>query len=105
MIIRAEHKAKIAPYAIYSLKLIQENKLPYGAKCLLLMMLSFPDTWNFTEQRLADLMQEDIQTILNWLTVLENFGYFHRDVVVKLDKSQLPVAWLVTEEPIEVNNG
>lgn len=102
MIIRAKHDGKNAPYTILSRELIQENKLPYGAKCLLLLMLSFPDTWNFTEQRLADLMQQDIQTILNWLTVLENFGYFHRDIVIKFDNSQLPVAWLVTEEPIEV---
>lgn len=102
MIIRAKHDGKTAPYTILSRKLIQENKLPYGAKCLLLMMLSYPDTWNFTEQRLAETMGEDIQTILNWLTVLEKFGYFHRDVVVKFENSQLPVNWLVTEEPIEV---
>ena len=99
MIIRAKHDGKTAPYTILSRELIQENKLPYGAKCLLLLMLSHPDTWNFTEKRLAEAMGEDIQTILNWLTVLEKFGYFHRDVVVTIGNSQIPVAWLVTEEP------
>lgn len=99
MIIRAKHDGKKSPYTILSRELIQENKLPYGAKCLLLMMLSYPDTWNFTEQRLADMMQENIQTILNWLAVLEKYGYFHRDVVVTIGNSQIPVAWLVTEEP------
>jgi len=103
MIIRSKHDGKKAPYTILSRDLIQENKLPYGAKCLLLLMLSFPDTWNFTEQRLADLMQEDIQSILNWLAVLEKYGYFHRDVVVKVENSQLPVAWLVTEYPLGGN--
>ena len=99
MIIRSEHKTKIAPYAIYSKKLIQENKLPYGPKCLLLLMLSYPDYWDFTEQKLADTMQEDIQTILNWLAVLEKYGYFHRDVVLTIGNTKLPVAWLVTEKP------
>lgn len=99
MIIRAKHDGKTSPYTILSRNLIQENKLPYGAKCLLLLMLSFPDTWKFTEQRLAEMMHEDIQSILNWLAVLEKFGYFHRDVVVTIGNSQIPVAWLVTEEP------
>ena len=103
MIIRAKHDGKKSPYTILSRDLIQENKLPYGAKCLLLLMLSYPDTWNFTEQRLADMMQEDIQSILNWLAVLEKYGYFHRDVVVKVENSQLPVAWLVTEYPLGGN--
>lgn len=103
MIIRAKHDGKTSPYTILSRELIQENKLPYGAKCLLLLMLSYPDTWKFTEQRLAEMMHEDIQSILNWLAVLEKYGYFHRDVVVKVENSQLPVAWLVTEYPLGGN--
>ena len=102
MIIRAKHNGKTAPYTILSRELIQENKLPYGAKCLLLLMLSYPDTWNFTEQRLAEMMSEDIQTILNWLAVLEQFGYFHRDVVAKIGNTTIPANWLVSEFPIEV---
>ena len=99
MIIRSKHDGKESPYTVISRELIQENKLPYGPKCLLLLMLSYPDTWNFTEQKLADTMQEDIQTILNWLAVLEKYGYFHRDVVLTIGNTKLPVAWLVTEKP------
>lgn len=102
MIIRAKHDGKSFPYVIISRKLMQENQLPYGAKCLLLLMLSYPDTWDFTEQRLADLMQEDIQTILNWLEVLTQHGYFHRDVAIQFGESKLSVDWLVTEFPTEV---
>lgn len=102
MIIRAKHDGKSFPYVIISRKLMQENQLPYGAKCLLLLMLSYPDTWDFTAQRLADLMQEDIQTILNWLEVLTQHGYFHRDVVVQFGESKLSVDWLVTEFPTEI---
>lgn len=102
MIIRAKHDGKSFPYVIISRKLMQENQLPYGAKCLLLLMLSYPDTWDFNEQRLADLMQEDIQTIINWLAVLTQHGYFHRDAVVQFGESKLSVDWLVTEFPTEV---
>lgn len=103
MIIRAKHDGKNAPYVILSRDLIQEKKLPYGAKCLLFLMLSYPDTWKFSEQKLAEMMNEDIQTIINWLTVLKNYGYFHEDVVVKIGDRDLPVAWLITEYPAEAN--
>lgn len=103
MIIRAKHDGKLAPYTIISRQLLQENQLPYGPKCLLLLMLSYPDTWNFTETKLAEIMQEDIQTIRNWLAVLKNYGYFHENVVVKIGDRDLPVAWLITEYPAEAN--
>ena len=99
MIIRAKHEGKTSPYVVISRNLLQNSKLPYGPKCLLLLMLSYPDTWNFNENKLAETMQEDVQTIMNWLAVLTNYGYFHRDVVVTIGNSQIPVAWLVTEEP------
>ena len=102
MIIRAKHDGKTSPYVIISRKLIQEQQLPYGAKCLLLLMLSYPDNWDFTEQRLADLMQEDIQTIFNWLEVLVQFGYLHKNVAVPYGDSYISVGWLVTEYPMEV---
>lgn len=102
MIIRAKHDGKSFPYVVISRKLIQENKLPHGAKCLLLLMLSYPDDWIFSETHLADKMQEDIQTIINWLEVLVQFGYLHKDVLLPYGESQIKVGWLVTEVPMEV---
>lgn len=102
MILRAKHDGKNAPYVILSRDLIQEKKLPYGAKCLLLLMLSYPDTWNFSEQKLAEMMNEDIQTIINWLTVLTQYGYFHKHVSIPYGDACLPVDWLVTEYPMGV---
>lgn len=102
MIIRAEHKSKVAPYAIYSQRLIQDRQIPYGPKCLLLLMLSYPDTWTFTEKFLSDAMAEPIDTIQSWLEVLNRFGYFHRDVAIKISDSFVPVPWLISEYPIEV---
>lgn len=102
MIIRAKHDGKTSPYVIISRKLIQENKLPYGAKCLLLLMLSYPDNWNFTEANLAEMMQEDIQTIINWLAVLTQYGYLHKNVDFQYGFSSITVDWLITEYPMEV---
>lgn len=99
MIIRAEHKAKVAPYLIVSQKVIFDNRLPYGPKCLLLAMLSYPDTWNFTETYLAEILQEDVQTIINWLGVLIKLGYLHTNVKVPYGDSYLTVSWLITETP------
>lgn len=100
MIIRARHEWKTAPYAIISRQLLQENQLPYGPKCLLLLMLSYPDTWNFSVDYLADIMAEPAATIRTWLNVLSHFGYFHEYVDVVLGESRMSVDWLVTENPV-----
>ena len=97
MIIRAKHDGKTSPYVIISRKLIQENQLPYGAKCLLLLMLSYPDNWSFSEPFLAEKMHEDIQVIINWLEVLVQYGYLHKNVTVPYGDSSISVGWLVTE--------
>lgn len=102
MIVRAEHNGKTAPYVILSRKLIQEHTLPYGAKCLLLMMLSYPDNWSFNEPYLAEMMDEDIQTIINWLEVLAQNGYIRKHVVVPYGNSYIEVGWLISEYPMGV---
>lgn len=104
MIIRAKHDGKTHPYVIVSRKLIQDNQLAYGPKCLLLLMLSYPDTWNFTEKFLAEALGEPISTTRSWLNMLKDAGYFHEDVVVNIGDTKLPVAWLITEDPVEVKN-
>ena len=102
MIIRAKHDGKFSPYVVISRKLIQENQIPYGAKCLLLLMLSYPDNWAFNEPHLAEMMNENIQTIINWLEVLVQYGYLHKDVTIPYGDSYINVGWLVTEYPTGV---
>lgn len=102
MIIRAAHNGKDAPYTIVSRKLLQENRIPYGPKCLLLLMLSYPDTWKFNVSHLADMMLQSEATIREWLNTLNQLGYFHENVTVQYGNSRLPIAWLVTEDPLEV---
>ena len=99
MIIRAKHDGKTAPYVIISRKLIQDNQLPYGPKCLLLLMLSYPDTWNFTEKMLATAMAEPETTIRTWLDTLNKLGYFYEDADIEFGETRIRVNWLVTEEP------
>ena len=102
MIIRAKHDGKSSPYSVISRKLLQENAIPYGPKCLLLLMLSYPDTWNFNITNLADIMLQSESTIREWLNKLKELGYFHENVMVAYGNSRLPIAWLVTEDPLEV---
>jgi hypothetical protein len=65
-------------------------------------MLSYPDNWSFSAENLAKTMQEDIQSILNWLEVLVQYGYLHKDVTVPYGDSSISVGWLVTEYPMGV---
>ena len=102
MIIRAKHNGKTDPYVIISRKLIQENQLPYGPKCLLLLMLSYPDYWNFTIANLSVTMGEPISTIQDWLIVLYRNGYFNTDVSVQVGDTSIPAKWLISEYPVEV---
>lgn len=104
MIIRAKHDGKTAPYSIISRNLLQENQIPYGPKCLLLLMLSFPDTWNFNITCLADMMLQSEATIREWLNKLNELGYFHEDVNIEFNGTHMHVRWLVTEEQSGVKN-
>lgn len=98
MIIRAEHNGD-APYSVISRELLQENRIPYGPKCLLLLMLSYPDNWNFNANNLSDTMGEPVTTIREWLNILNKFGHFHENMTVKFGGSTVTVDWLVSEKP------
>lgn len=103
MIIRAEHDGKTAPYAVISRKLLQENRIPYGPKCLLLLMLSYPDNWNFNITNLADTMLQSAATIREWLETLKKLGYFHEDADIEFNGLHMRLDWLVTEDPLGGN--
>lgn len=102
MIIRAAHNGKDAPYTIVSRKLLQENRIPYGPKCLLLLMLSYPDTWKFNVSHLADMMLQSEATIREWLNTLNQLGYFHENASMEFGGACLSIPWLVSEYPLEV---
>lgn len=99
MIIRAEHNGD-SPYSVVSRELLQENRIPYGPKCLLLLMLSYPDNWNFNANNLSATMGEPVATIREWLNTLNKLGYFHENVTMKFNGSTLTVDWLVSEKPL-----
>ena len=104
MIIRAAHNGKDAPYTIVSRKLLQENQIPYGPKCLLLLMLSYPDNWSFNITHLADTMLQSEATIREWLTVLSELGYFKESATFEVAGSRVKVDWIVIEDPLEVKD-
>lgn len=104
MIIRAEHNGE-APYSVISRNLLQENKIPYGPKCLLLRMLSYPDNWTFSVDSLSEATGEHPTTIREWLDVLNTMGYFHKNVTMEFGGASITIDWLVSEYPIEVKHG
>lgn len=99
MIIRAEHNGE-SPYSIITRELLQENRIPYGPKCLLLLMLSYPDNWNFNEHNLSATMGVPVTTIREWLNTLKKIGYFHENVSIKLGEATVMVDWLVSEKAL-----
>lgn len=99
MIIRAEHNGD-APYSVVSRELLQENRIPYGPKCLLLLMLSYPDNWNFSANNLSATMGESVATIREWLNTLNKLGHFYENVTMKFNGSAVTVDWLVSEKPL-----
>lgn len=75
---------------------IRDNNLSATARFLLIFMLQLPETFNFSEQELANQTGEGLRSVQNALKELETYKYFHRV------KDGNDTIYHVYEEPTEV---
>ena len=69
---------KTADYTVMSNAHFKEKEMSLKAKGLLSMMLSLPDTWDYSIAGLVALSKDGKDSVMNALTELENLGYLIR---------------------------
>lgn len=73
---------KTADYTVISNNHFKEREMSLKAKGLLSLMLSLPDTWDYSVSGLAVLSKDGKDSVMNALAELEEFGYLKRTKVV-----------------------
>ena len=73
---------KTANYTVISNSHFKEREMSLKAKGLLSLMLSLPDTWDYSVNGLAVLSKDGKDSVMNALAELEQFGYLKRTKVV-----------------------
>lgn len=95
MIERAEH---VRNYTTIQNELIQDNRISFEARALMLFMLSLPDDWDFSTRGLATLTGLSTGTISRLSQELEQFGYLERNA--KREGGRFAsYDWTIREEP------
>jgi hypothetical protein len=90
---------KTANYTVLSNYHFKEKKMSLKAKGLLSLMLSLPDSWNYSISGLVALSKDGKDSVMSALTELEKFGYLIR-VRITNDKGQFSgIEYNIYEEP------
>ena len=77
----------------------KEKRLSLKAKGLLSLMLSLPDTWNYSVSGLVTLSKDGKDSVMSALAELEKFGYLERERLVN-DKGQFSgIEYNIYEQP------
>ena len=74
-VIRAEHKTDCTKIPV---SIIQNKELSYEAKAILILILSFPENWNFSIDLLTQYTLEDEVVVSKAILELEAAGYIER---------------------------
>lgn len=91
---------KTKNYTVLSNYHFKEKKMSLKAKGLLSLMLSLPDTWNYSVSGLVALSKDGKDSVMSALSELEKFGYLVR-VKLTNEKGQFNgVEYNIYEEPI-----
>ena len=68
-------------FTIYSNSLVRDKQLSFGAKGVLNVILSFPDSWNITVKGLTAYCKEGRDAVTSAIHELEAAGYIERHTV------------------------
>lgn len=94
---------KTKNYTVLSNYHFKEKKMSLKAKGLLSLMLSLPDTWNYTIAGLVSLSKDGKDSVMSGLSELEKFGYLIRTQTTN-EKGQFSgIEYHIYEQPQEVN--
>lgn len=90
---------KTSNYTVLSNYHFKEKKMSLKAKGLLSLMLSLPDTWNYSISGLVALSKDGKDSVMSALAELEKFGYLNRTQMIN-DKGQFAgVEYNIYEQP------
>ena len=90
---------KTANFTVMSNFHFKEKKMSLKAKGLLSLMLSLPDTWNYSVSGLVTLSKDGKDSVMSALAELEKFGYLTRERVVNSKGQFAGVEYNIYEEP------
>ena len=94
---------KTKNYTVLSNYHFKEKKMSLKAKGLLSLMLSLPDSWNYTVAGLCSLSRDGKDSVMSGLSELEKFGYLIRTQKVN-EKGQFSgIEYNIFEQPQETN--
>jgi len=92
---------KTKNYTVLSNYHFKEKKMSLKAKGLLSLMLSLPDSWNYTIAGLCSLSKDGKDSVMSGLAELEKFGYLIRSQKVN-EKGQFSgIEYNIFEQPQE----
>lgn len=92
---------KTANYTVLSNYHFKEKNMSLKAKGLLSLMLSLPDTWNYTIAGLVSLSKDGKDSVMSALAELEKFGYLIREQKVNKKGQFSGVEYNIFEQPQE----
>ena len=77
----------------------KEKKMSLKAKGLLSLMLSLPDTWNYSISGLVTLSKDGKDSVMSALAELEKFGYLERERMTNSKGQFSGIEYNIYEEP------
>lgn len=90
---------KTSNFTVMSNHHFKEKKMSLKAKGLLSLMLSLPDTWNYSVSGLVKLSKDGKDGVMSALAELETFGYLTRERLVNEKGQFAGVEYNIFEEP------
>ena len=94
---------KTANFTVMSNYHFKEKKMSLKAKGLLSLMLSLPDTWNYSVSGLVTLSKDGKDSVMSALAELEKFGYLSRERVINNKGQFAGIEYNIFEEPQQIN--
>ena len=92
---------KTRDYTVMANHHLRNTALSLKAKGLLSLMLSLPETWDYTTKGLATICKDGVDSICATVRELENNGYVTRRRI-RNDKGQLTITeYTILEQPIQ----
>lgn len=90
---------KTANFTVMSNYHFKEKKMSLKAKGLLSLMLSLPDTWDYSVSGLTTLSKDGKDGVMSALNELEKFGYLTRERVTNSKGQFAGIEYNIFEEP------
>ena len=98
MVIRVE---KTKDYTVMSNYHFRDKDISLKAKGLLSVILSLPDTWNFSVEGLASICKDGVDSVRTALNELIAFGYIEKTERVRDEKGKLRgIDYIIHEQPV-----